>query len=142
MPALAAGKAVARHGTHPTPTLLSYPVAAGAKGFTGSALVLNASGLVAQATTATGLTALGVSTRDFDNTAGSASAFVVEAEAGIFAMENSAAADQILQADVGKDCFFVDDQTVAKTNGGSTRSVAGKVVRLEEGKVWVRISAF
>ena len=36
---------------------------------------------------------------------------------------NSAAADAITLADVGADCYMVDDQTVAKTHGGNTRSV-------------------
>ena len=50
--------------------------------------------------------------------------------------------DAIAQADVGKVCFIVDDQTVAKTNGGNTRSPAGIVdgmaCRFGGGNVWVR----
>ena len=35
---------------------------------------------------------------------------------------NSASGDLITAAEVGSDCYIVDDQTVAKTNGSSTRS--------------------
>ena len=43
------------------------------------------------------------------------------------------------RADIGGDCFIADDQTVAKTNGGNTRPLAGKVVGLDGGNVWVRV---
>ena len=39
--------------------------------------------------------------------------------------------------DIGKDCFIVDDQTVAKTNGANTRSRAGKVFDVDADGVWV-----
>ena len=41
------------------------------------------------------------------------------------------------QADLGKSCYIVDDQTVAKTSGGATRSLAGKVVGVDVDGVWV-----
>ena len=46
-------------------------------------------------------------------------------------------ADAITLADVGSDCYIVDDQTVAKTNGTNTRSVAGKVFDVDADGVWV-----
>jgi hypothetical protein len=45
--------------------------------------------------------------------------------------QNSTAGDLIAQADVGTDCYIVDDQTVAKTSGTNTRSVAGKVQEVD-----------
>lgn len=54
-------------------------------------------------------------------------------------LANSAGADEITRADIGGDCFIADDQTVAKTNGGNTRPLAGKVVGLDGGNVWVRV---
>lgn len=41
-------------------------------------------------------------------------------------------------ADIGSDCYIVDDQTVAKTNGTNTRSVAGKIMDVDAQGVWVR----
>ena len=38
---------------------------------------------------------------------------------------------------MGSDCYIVDDQTVAKTNGGATRCVAGKVWDVDAEGVWV-----
>ena len=43
------------------------------------------------------------------------------------------------QADVGADCYIVDDQTVAKTNGTNTRSVAGKIIAVDADGVWVKL---
>ncbi len=57
---------------------------------------------------------------------------------GIFAYENSSAADEITKADIGKDCYIVDDQSVAKTDGTGTRSVAGKVFDVNSHGVWVK----
>jgi hypothetical protein len=46
----------------------------------------------------------------------------------------------ITRAEIGDDCYIVDDSTVAKTNpGGNTRSVAGKIVDVDAKGVWVRI---
>jgi hypothetical protein len=50
---------------------------------------------------------------------------------------NSAAADLIAKADIGASCYVVDDQTVAKTNGGGARPRAGKVFDVDEYGVWV-----
>jgi hypothetical protein len=52
-----------------------------------------------------------------DNTAGAAGALSLEYQRGLFLFANSTAADLITIADVGKACFIVDDQTVAKTDG-------------------------
>lgn len=61
----------------------------------------------------------------------------VNAKRGTFLLNNSAAADEITAADVLSDCYVIDDQTVAKTNGGGTRPVAGRVEQVEGSGVWV-----
>lgn len=58
---------------------------------------------------------------------------------GVFKFANSSAADLIAQADVGADCYIVDDAQVAKTNGANTRSRAGKIVAVDADGVWVQI---
>ena len=50
---------------------------------------------------------------------------------------NSTSTDAITLADVGSDCYIVDDQTVAKTNGSGTRSRAGRVFDVDSEGVWV-----
>ena len=73
-----------------------------------------------------------------DNT-GAAGAASVEYRIGLFLFANSSAGDLITIADIGKACFIVDDQTVAKTDGTGTRSRAGIVDGIEaSGGVWVR----
>lgn len=64
---------------------------------------------------------------------------VARVKRGIFKFANSSAGDLIAQADVGTDCYIVDDQTVAKTNGTNTRSRAGKVVAVDGDGVWVQV---
>ena len=52
---------------------------------------------------------------------------------------NSAAGDAITRAEIGDVCYIVDDETVAKTNGTSTRSAAGTIRDVDAQGVWVEI---
>lgn len=115
------------------------PVAATTKIFAGSLTVLNAAGNLVPGSTATGLVARGVAFEQVDNSAGAAGDKTAESRPGCYAFKNSASTDQITRAEIGDDCYIVDDQTVAKTNGSSTRSVAGKIVDLDSDGVWVRV---
>ena len=81
---------------------------------------------------------MGRAEKTVDNTS-AAGAASIEYRTGLFLFANSAAGDLITLADVGKVCFIVDDQTVAKTDGTATRSRAGIVDGIEaNGAVWVR----
>ncbi len=74
-----------------------------------------------------------------DNRGGAASAISVEAKCDtVRNYWNSGGADAIAMVNIGADCFIVDDQTVALTNGGGTRCRAGKVWNVTEAGVWVR----
>ena len=64
---------------------------------------------------------------------------VVKTMRGTFKFANSASTDQITLADVGASAYIVDDQTVAKTNGTSTRSIAGTIRDVESDGVWIEI---
>jgi hypothetical protein len=105
--------------------------------YKGGILVLDqADGLLKKGVTGTGLIALGVSLERYLTGAGNTRKIRVKNGIhGPFA--NSAAADAIATDDIGKDCFIVDDQTVALTNGSSTRSRAGKVAEVDSDGVWV-----
>lgn len=116
-----------------------HPVLASTNIFAGALVVLNAAGFAIPGATATGLIAVGRAEAGADNSNGANSAINAKVRSGVFRFENSAAADEITRAEIGDDCYIVDDQTVAKTDGGSTRSVAGKVVQVESQGVWVRI---
>lgn len=112
--------------------------AATAKKFYAGALVMrSATGYATPGATATGCIGLGRVAEYVDNTSGADGAVKVKIDRGIFRYGNSAAADEIANADIGTLCFIVDDATVAKTDGGGTRSTAGRVVEVDSSGVWV-----
>jgi len=115
----------------------SLGVAANAVIHQGALVCRNASGFVVPGSTATTLVALG---RAEESVTGSAvnGAVKVEVKAGVFRWANSSAGDLITVADIGSDCFVVDDDQVAKTDGTGTRSRAGVVVDVDTLGVWVR----
>jgi hypothetical protein len=113
-----------------------YPVAAGAVVHLGALVVLNG-GYLEPGSEAVGLIAAGRAQQAADNTGGADGDLQVEVRRGVFLWENSAGADEIVQADVGLDAYIVDDQTVAKTDGGGTRSVAGRIMAVDAEGVWV-----
>jgi hypothetical protein len=118
------------------PMIGAQPVAANVKIFKGALVAFSAAGLLTPGATAATLTAAGRAEETVDNTGGAAGALTCPFRRGVFQFRNHAA-DAIVQADIGKDCFIVDDETVARTNGGATRSVAGKVRGVDGGGVWV-----
>lgn len=116
-----------------------FPMAASTLIYAGALVCINASGLATKGAVATTLKTVGVAQETADNSAGAASAKRVKVRRGCYRFGNSGSTDAITLADVGADCFVVDDQTVAKTNGSATRSVAGKVRDVDAEGVWVEI---
>lgn len=116
---------------------LGVPVAAGVKIYAGSIVAANANGFAAPGSTATTLTYLGRANETVDNTNGANGAVAIKVDRKQAFKFTNLAADLITQADLFKTCYIVDDQTVAKTNGGATRSAAGKVVGIDADGVWV-----
>ena len=113
-----------------------YDMKAATKLFAGAMAVLDA-GYAAPGRTATGLVCVGRSEFYVDNSAGAAGDVKAKVRAGIFRWNNSTSTDAITRTEIGLDCYIVDDNTVAKTNGSSTRSVAGKIVDVDAQGVWV-----
>lgn len=118
--------------------VFDLPVKANTKCYLGGLAVIDA-GYAAPGRTATTLVAAGRFEESVDNTGGAAGDKKVRVKRGIYKFANSAAGDLIAQADVGADCYIVDDQTVAKTNGTNTRSRAGRIVAVDSDGVWVQI---
>lgn len=116
--------------------VFDFPVAASTTIHMGSLVALNA-GYAAPGATATGRIAVGRAEESV--TAVAAGSVSVRVKTGIFKFGNSAAGDAIAQADAGADCYIVDDQTVAKTDGTGTRSAAGKIVAIDSDGVWVKV---
>lgn len=117
---------------------LSVPRKAGAKVLPGTIVVANA-GYAAAGTTATGLVAMGLARATVDNTTGADGAVRVLVRAGIFKFLNLGA-DPVVPGGVFSDRFIADNQTVAATNGGSTRSRASKVIQLDADGVFVQLA--
>lgn len=126
-----------QQGNGPSLEYLDLPVAANAKVEAGNLGVINAAGYLEHGSAALNLKAVGRIDQSADNTGGAAGAKRVRVRRGVFKWNNSGAADQITQADLYNDCYVVNSTTVAKTNGGGTRSKAGRVVGVEADGVWV-----
>lgn len=114
---------------------LSLPMAASTTIYGGSIVCVNASGYAVPGSTSTGLKAVGIAQGSARNS-GAAGAERVSVEKTVACFANSSA-DAITRANLGADCYIVDDQTVAKTSGSDTRSVAGKVFDVDDDGVWV-----
>lgn len=111
------------------------PVKTGETIYNGAQVALDGDGLAVAGKTATGLVTIGVADERIENAvAGS----YINVRCGVFLMENSADTEAVSTADIGKDCYMVDDATVAKTNGTNTRSAAGKVFDVDSDGVWVK----
>ena len=117
--------------------LISLPVAAAKTLYAGGFGAVDANGRLTPGATATTLKGLGRVEATADNSAGADGAIFGTVRLGVFRWANSASADLIAAADVGKVCYLVDDQTVAKTTGGGTRSPAGIIVDVDSLGVWV-----
>lgn len=121
--------------------LYRLPVAADAIIKGGAVVVLKSDGYATKATTATSLRPIGIAepTDSIDNTGGDDGEIFVEVRSGIWGLQNSSGGDEITVADIGATVYLVDDQTVAKTNGGATRSAAGAVRMVEGSLVYVEL---
>lgn len=117
----------------------SYPVGAAKKIYGGSIVVAASTGYAQGATTAATHRALGRAIKTVDNSNGAAGDLRVDVERGVFLFGNSASGDLITVADIGKTCYLVDDQTLAKTDNSGARSAGGTVMGVEAAGVWVAI---
>jgi len=122
-----------RHGD-----LRADPVAAGAVIYQGGIVCLNAAGDAVPGSTATDLTVRGIALADVDNSAGQIGDEMVEMETGEFLLENEVS-DPVDRTKIGKNAYIVDDQTVAITDGGGTRSPAGRITDVNDDGVFVEI---
>lgn len=103
----------------------------------GTLVATNAAGFATPGATATTLAYLGRAEERADNTAGGDGAITVTVRRGKQFKWANDGADPVTQASLGRPCFIVDNQTVAKTNGANTRSQAGLVLAVEADGVWV-----
>ncbi len=127
-------------------TMRSTPVATGAVLYIGALVALNAAGFLVRAATATTLKVAGIlGDQPFQvpgpsiSNLGADGAKTAEVQMGVTALLNNYDSDPVGQDDVLNDCYMIDDETVAATSGGSTRSKAGRVIEVTDQGVWVAI---
>jgi hypothetical protein len=117
----------------------NFPCAAGVRIWLGAMVAVDNTGLLRPARETATDKVVGIAKIRADNLGGLASAISCEIETDwVVAMVNSGGGDAITLADVGKDCFAVDDQTVALTSNTNVRPRAGKIWNVTEAGVWVR----
>ncbi len=117
--------------------LVNVPVATNVKIYAGALVALNASGYATPGAVATTLTYFGRAEEQVDNTGGADGSKTVNVRRKKAFKFKNYGPDAVVQADLGKTCYIVDDETVAKTDGTATRSAAGKVVGLDSDGVWI-----
>jgi hypothetical protein len=117
--------------------LRSGGLAASVLVYAGAIVMRNAAGYLTKGAAATGLVGVG---RAEERKAGGAAAGdeTLSYKPGVFRFANSSSTDLIGITEIGKVCYAVDDQTVAKTDGTGARSPAGFVEGVDAQGVWVR----
>ena len=117
-----------------------YPVAATVKIYMGAMVALTATGFATPAS-APGptQTVIGRASATVDNSSGADGDLKVEVGSHATFDWDNLEADPVVAATVGKRCYAADDQTVALTDGGGTRPVAGYVESIDPDttRVWV-----
>lgn len=127
-----------RNTSRREPDRILLPAAAAKKFYAGAMVCLDGNGNATPGAAATTLRGLGRCEAFVDNSAGIAGALNVDVRMGCFLWNNSAGGDAITEANVGRVCFVVDDNTVALTDGAGTRSRAGVIKDVDAtGMVWV-----
>lgn len=140
MTALAANFSRPRMGVAPLVALtLAMPLAAAAHIYQGSLSALNQSGYLVPASADASLLIVGVAEAEGDNSSGSAGAVTLALRRGAFYLANSSSTDAITDADIGRDCYAVDDATVARTSNGGARPRAGIVAGVDGNGVLVEV---
>lgn len=117
--------------------LISVPVATNTTIYAGALVAVNATGYLVPGSVATTLTYLGRAQEYVKNTGADGAVNVLVRRGKAFKWKNSGT-DAVTQAELGKTCYIVDDETVAKTSGTNTRSAAGIVVGVDSDGVWVQ----
>ena len=118
--------------------LLVLGMAAATKVFAGGMAAANASGYIRPAADAAGLTVVGMTEEQVDNSAGANGDLTVPVRRGkVFIFKNSAT-NAVTLAQLGKDIYVEDDETVASA-GGTNSIVAGTCLGILTEGVLVKI---
>jgi len=133
MTALALNFSRAREGVHAVCALQGgFPLAAAARLYVGSLVAVNPAGYAVPASADSTLFVIGVAEAEANNSAGAAGAVTLsEIRRGAFMFTNSATTGAVTDADIGRPCFVVDDNTVSRISLDGARPPAGIVRRVD-----------
>lgn len=126
-------------GAGPLVRQVEIEMKGGVKIFAG-ALVSVKSGLARPGSVETGAQGWGRAEKTVDNRTGGDGAEKVIVREGVCKYNNSPSGPDFIDSaafNLGNLCYIVDDQTVAKTDGGGTRSPAGQIFGVDADGVWV-----
>lgn len=115
-----------------------HGLAAGVK-INKGALAILVNGFLKPGAAVAGSVTVGIATESVSNVDGADNDASVSVKTGTVLLKNATLLDELMRTDIGKECYVLDDETVAKTDGGSTRAVAGRVRAVEQEGVWVTI---
>ena len=144
MTALAASKALYKLDGSPLPVQIGYKQKISTTIYPGALCAVDTTGYCRPARTSTTDAVVGYAKKNPRAATGLYTSTVagdtyVEVAAGVIELNNSASSDEITITEIWDYCYVVDDQTVAKTDGTSTRVRAGRVVGLTGAGVLVLV---
>lgn len=143
MTALTSNRKVDGLGHDPLARKFRLPVAAAVLLYSGALVMTNAAGYAANAVEGAGngeLVVHGIACARVDNSAGSAGDKTVDVERTIGDFTNTTGISAVTIADVGHPAYAVDNQTVARDNGGNTRPCVGRIHSITvTGRVMVEV---
>ena len=119
------------------------PVAASTTIYQGTLVALNLTGYLVPASADPTLRVLGRAEEYVDNSAGSAGAKTCKVKRGIFGFANSGTTGAVVDLDVGRLVYAVDDSTVSRINPIGSYPVAGRVYDVDsDGLVYIEVGAY
>lgn len=116
---------ISREGVEGVPSMGKAALAGAANVRRGWLLGRNSLGYVVPFTATTGLTSAGIAYSDADNTLGNDGDVEINTIEGSVDVDMGTAGDAFTDADIGLVAYGIDNCTVGKTDGSSTRSPAG-----------------
>ncbi len=140
MTALSDNRATDKYDPNVAPEFFVVNMAASTKIYKGALVGVDANGRAVAGTSVASSRVLGRAEEYVDNSTGAADAKTIKVRQGTYFFANSSSTDAITAADIGRECYAVDDQTVAGTPSNGAYARAGIVVGLESGRgvaVWL-----
>lgn len=122
--------------------MFAMPVAASTRIYLGALVALDTSGTLVNASANAAHRVVGVyhdGTEDVNNSSGAAGDLTCAPTRGAFYFANSSSVDAITDGDLGRACFVVDNNTVARTSAYGARPVAGRVLGVDADGVLVEV---